>query len=462
MKASGSYFSIVNSPFSFHITSRDILQRWSYPLVPDIPMLYKLGSAISPLSGSKSMKTNTKPSIGVQFRRYGTCITYIGDKVTIGTEVKIEGHVLIGANSVIGSGSVLIDCVLGPGSVVNTNAVIKNSIIFSSSEASCIIGNNVVIHGSLLAPGTKVSDGVRIENGTMLGTWTNHPIQICSSISSEYARWISSDLVSFFSKSKSKSKSCTQKTCHHTNYPTSMFFSSDEEEIFSSPSQTLVPWTSSIARRLSSEIKKGIYSSLDSPEIEGNNEDGSENNDEGWKLNLDESELSFFVSSLVPLNWLNLSEPLFFSNKKAPWVEEAISFTSSQPKTYELRTEDDAINFNKKGESNLNSVSAINSSTSLTQTGQQFASEIAETLRHALDYVADTPEQESTHESSDLKVFVENTCVEINALKFAFNADFLDVRKAVIPVIVKHSLTGICSSKIQQVRFIYFNFFLGT
>lgn len=73
-----------------------------------------------------------------------------------------------------------------------------------------------------------------------------------------------------------------------------------------------------------------------------------------------------------------------------------------------------------------------------------FGVEIIETLKSAIANVVVCSNEETR------RSLIENTCVEINALKFAFNTTFENVRRQVIPVFVEE-ITGASPAYIQQV-----------
>ncbi|KGG51243.1 epsilon subunit of translation initiation factor eIF2B [Mitosporidium daphniae] len=471
----GSYFSVVNSTFAFMAASRDILQRWCYPLVPDIPMSSLLHKVISPAMGTstsptiKGAKGSSTKTIchgqGVKLRRYGTCIAYVGEKVTMGTGVRFEGHVLIGSNSVIGSGVVLIDCVIGARTILDANASVKNSILFSSDDASCRIGTNASIQGSLLAPGTVVADGVRTRIGTILGTWTGLcPIYLETDLDPTCLRWVSSKLLSIGSKTE------TDRNTHRPNQPSVfMFISSDEEEAHHfTPPTSLVPWSVALGNRLRFAFKKKKFASPFPARPESENEDSHErgesdsdddNEDADMKENINdlrdvEIELSKSAFFKTNDNWLTLNEPMFFSTKKTPWVEDVHASpdpTQSPDSLTSLKNKQSISLSGLSGLSGLETASASMSQTSKmppvvhtpsASSHPQFATEIVETLKHALDYVAEVDSSPSSPmgsspTSADLQAFVENTCVEINALKFAFNANFLEVLECWLPLFSK-------------------------
>ena len=494
-RVGGFYFSVVNSIFALMVASRDILQRWCYPLVPDIPiscflqkgisLLTGMGGNSPPLSTAKGIKSHPSTKKihygqGAKLRRYGTCIAYVGERVSIGAGVRFEGHVLIGPNSTISSGVVLIDCVVGAGTVLDANAMVKNSIIFSSADSSCRIGMNALIQGSLLAPGTVVAAGIRTTTGTILGTWADFGyLYLEHDLKSNCQRWISSELLSIESSMKQDGG------FRKLNHPSiCMFISSDEEEGHHQiSSRTIIPWNATLGNRLRSALKrKKLVDSFDTQHESGGGrsshkqsisddeeDENDESNDEygdSKAMDVELSRSTLFKNG----DWLTLSEPLFFSTKKAPWIEDKFANQNSCSSPDSLssirgKPSSSAVSFSTMVGTSTSSPPSSTTTFKMAHTTTpamsqhhhpQFSTEIAETLKHALDYVAETDDglsssADSSFKSAGLQAFVENTCLEINALKFAFNANFLDVRRAVIPVLVRHSLSGEGSSKIQQV-----------
>ncbi|KAI0512302.1 hypothetical protein KFK09_012941 [Dendrobium nobile] len=115
-----SYAARVDNFRSYDTISKDILQRWTYPFVPDVQ--------------------------------------YLGN----GLQIKLDREGIYKAPEVVQSRSAHIDSftVLGNATTVGDNAVIYNSVI----GQGCTIGHNVTIEGSYIWDNVKIEDGCKLSH----------------------------------------------------------------------------------------------------------------------------------------------------------------------------------------------------------------------------------------------------------------------------------------------------------
>ncbi|KAI0281452.1 nucleotide-diphospho-sugar transferase [Russula aff. rugulosa BPL654] len=152
--AKEGYAARVQDTRSYDAISKDILSRWTFPLVPDDN--YPSGQAYDHLRGNKYVPKDNSVVLS------RTC--KIGNNTLLGpsTQVHEEAQVIastIGASSIIGTGTVLRNAYLFDNVTIGPNCVLE----------SCIVGAGVQIgEGSSIARGSLVADGVKLGPGTVL------------------------------------------------------------------------------------------------------------------------------------------------------------------------------------------------------------------------------------------------------------------------------------------------------
>ncbi|KAM0134223.1 hypothetical protein ACHAP3_005536 [Botrytis cinerea] len=145
---------------AYEAITKDVLGRWTYPLVPD-----------SNLVAGQTYK----------FQRGGFCKE---NGVILARTCKIGRRTVLGAGTSIGDGSTIINSTIGRGCRIGKNVTIKNAYIWDdvivgdgSSVEQTIVANNVLIgqkckisEGSLLSFGVRIADGVEVAKGSRITT----------------------------------------------------------------------------------------------------------------------------------------------------------------------------------------------------------------------------------------------------------------------------------------------------
>lgn len=143
---------------AYEAITKDVLGRWTYPLVPD-----------SNLVAGQSYK----------FQRGGFCKE---NGVILARTCKIGKKTVLGAKTSIGDGSTVINSTIGRGCQIGKNVTIQNAYIWDdvvvgdgSFVNNAIIANNVEVgrkckisEGSLLSFGVKIADGKEITKGSRI------------------------------------------------------------------------------------------------------------------------------------------------------------------------------------------------------------------------------------------------------------------------------------------------------
>ncbi|XP_059147407.1 translation initiation factor eIF-2B subunit epsilon-like [Physella acuta] len=126
---------------TYDAVSKDILARWSYPLVPDI-----FGS-----------------SHGERIK-YGRRHVYLSENVTLARGCNLQKDVVVGSGTEIGCGSEISDCIIGKNCKIGENVKLKNSFLWDNVT----VGNDCVIDTALLCSHVQVLNNVKTGKGVVL------------------------------------------------------------------------------------------------------------------------------------------------------------------------------------------------------------------------------------------------------------------------------------------------------
>lgn len=132
------YAARVRDLYTYGAVSRDIVRRWTHPLVPD-------NNIVDPASGFTYSRGNIYLDKGIVLARGAV----IGQNTIIGEGTQIDGDAQI-SNSVIGR-----NCVIGRGVRLQNSFVWDNVVI----EDNCTISSSIVCSGVTLRAGVAVEPG---------------------------------------------------------------------------------------------------------------------------------------------------------------------------------------------------------------------------------------------------------------------------------------------------------------
>ncbi|KAJ7710005.1 nucleotide-diphospho-sugar transferase [Mycena rosella] len=141
--AKDGYAARVKDTKSYDSISKDILSRWTFPLVPDDN--HPGGHVYQHTRGNKYLAADNSVALA------RTC--KIGNNTLIGASTRILENVQI-SGSVIGR-----NCVIGAGSIID------GSYIFDGT----VIGAQCVVKRSIIGAGVTIKEKTRIEKGCLLG-----------------------------------------------------------------------------------------------------------------------------------------------------------------------------------------------------------------------------------------------------------------------------------------------------
>ncbi|KOO34714.1 translation initiation factor eif-2b epsilon [Chrysochromulina tobinii] len=143
---STEYAARVHDPHTYDVVSRDLLQRWAFPLVPDANLL--------PGCSYRCTAHCVYQEAGVSLARSAAIVrdSAIGEGTTIGERTVVEGSV-VGRDCVVGVGVTLSGCYLWGGVIVEDGATLTGCICGEGVRigllAKCSAGTGL----TLLGPG---------------------------------------------------------------------------------------------------------------------------------------------------------------------------------------------------------------------------------------------------------------------------------------------------------------------
>ncbi|KAG1827058.1 nucleotide-diphospho-sugar transferase [Suillus subaureus] len=140
--AKEGYAARVRDTRSYDSISKDILARWTFPLVPDDN--HPGGHSYEHLRGNKYIAKD--------------------NSVILSRTCKIGNNTLIGSKSQIADNAQVIASVLGQQCIVGAGSIVRNSYLFDGA----VIGPNCVVEHSIIASGVHIKERTRVERGCLI------------------------------------------------------------------------------------------------------------------------------------------------------------------------------------------------------------------------------------------------------------------------------------------------------
>jgi len=135
------YAARVHDAHTYDVISRDVLQRWTYPLVPDANLLP-----------------------GSSYRCGRGCV-YKEDRLVLARNCQIHGASAIGAGTSVGFGSSISASVLGPGCCVGAEVNIERSYLWRNVK----VEDGARVCGAICCDGVVIGRDAVVETGCILG-----------------------------------------------------------------------------------------------------------------------------------------------------------------------------------------------------------------------------------------------------------------------------------------------------
>ncbi|CAN7103967.1 unnamed protein product [Brassica rapa subsp. narinosa] len=142
-----SYAARVDNFRSYDTVSKDIIQRWTYPYVPDINF-----------GGNRPVKLGRE---GI----YRACDVVQSRSADVGAST------VVGYGTKIGNGDRILNSVIGSGCIIGSNVVIEGSYIWNNVtiEDGCEIRNAIVCDGVRIRAGAVLEPGVVLSFKVVVG-----------------------------------------------------------------------------------------------------------------------------------------------------------------------------------------------------------------------------------------------------------------------------------------------------
>ncbi|KAG1782724.1 nucleotide-diphospho-sugar transferase [Suillus placidus] len=140
--AKEGYAARVRDTRSYDSISKDILSRWTFPLVPDDN--HPGGHSYEHLRGNKYIAKD--------------------NSVILSRTCKIGNNTLIGSKSQIADNAQVTASVLGQRCIVGAGSIVRNSYLFDGA----VIGPNCVVEHSIIGSGVHIKESTRVERGCLI------------------------------------------------------------------------------------------------------------------------------------------------------------------------------------------------------------------------------------------------------------------------------------------------------
>lgn len=153
----GQYAARIKDWRTYDSVSRDVLQRWTYPIVPDNNMF----------------DTRYQYKRGNIYRE----LTETGDSVSLSRTSALERNTMVGAGSRVGNNSSIISSTVGRNCVIGDNVRIEDSYIWDNVtiEDGVVIENGVIASNCSVYKGAIISKGTVLSFGVIIGAGVTTP-----------------------------------------------------------------------------------------------------------------------------------------------------------------------------------------------------------------------------------------------------------------------------------------------
>ena len=131
------YASPVSNLFAYDAISKDVMRRWTYPLVPD----------------------HHDANVAVSRRNI-----YVHSEVSLARDSSLEKDVVIGAGTTVGPATFISRSVLGNDCRIGSRVRLVDAYIWDG----VVVGDDVVVETSILCSGARIEKGVKLRGGCIV------------------------------------------------------------------------------------------------------------------------------------------------------------------------------------------------------------------------------------------------------------------------------------------------------
>ncbi|KAK6232830.1 hypothetical protein SCA6_002903 [Theobroma cacao] len=141
-----SYAARIDNFRSYDTISKDIIQRWTYPFVPDV------------LCGNSAIRVERRG-------------TYRASEITLSRSAQIGPFIVIGQGTEIGNDTKISHSVIGEGCTIGSNVTIEGSYIWNNVtiEDGCELRHAIVCDGVTMKSGAVLEPGVVLSFKVVVG-----------------------------------------------------------------------------------------------------------------------------------------------------------------------------------------------------------------------------------------------------------------------------------------------------
>ena len=145
------YCNRVSSPYMYNIISQDIINRWVFPITPEINPFTKVYLILYSFISFKNI--------------------YLGQNVIVDRSSEIQSNSIIGHGSEICGKTKIINSVIGNNVLIGSNCVIENCFIWDNCriEDYCVISKSIISEKTTLRPHSIVKNGCFIGPNCCIG-----------------------------------------------------------------------------------------------------------------------------------------------------------------------------------------------------------------------------------------------------------------------------------------------------
>lgn len=142
-----SYAARIDNFRSYDSISKDIIQRWTYPLVPDVQF------------------SNNNPT---KLERHGI---YRASNITQSRSSQVGPFTYIGKDTIIGNNTVISNSVVGDGCKIGNNVAIDGCYIWNNVtiQDGCKLRHAILCDGVVMKPGAVLEPGVVLSYNVVVG-----------------------------------------------------------------------------------------------------------------------------------------------------------------------------------------------------------------------------------------------------------------------------------------------------
>ncbi|KAL6557126.1 hypothetical protein OROMI_017476 [Orobanche minor] len=152
-----SYAARVDNYRSYDTISKDIIQRWTYPLVPDV---LSFGNCVTKLERQGVYRASATPVLKLNFT-----------DVWLSRSAKIAPFTVIGSGTAVGDYTEVSNSVIGEGCIIGSNVLIEGCYIWDkvTIEDGCKLKHAIVCNGVIIKSGAVVEAGVVLSFKVIIG-----------------------------------------------------------------------------------------------------------------------------------------------------------------------------------------------------------------------------------------------------------------------------------------------------